>query len=65
MIFLIEDRTVVSFEMRRWIERKRMMLVVKFMSKYLAIKRPAECIRQHADVQHKDGGMDKALTHNI
>jgi len=64
MILLVEDGAVVSFEMCRRIERKHMMFVIKLMGKYFAVKCPAECIRQHADVQNKDGRMDKALIHN-
>ena len=50
----------MCLKMRGRIERKNMMLMVKLMSKYLAIKRPAECVCQHADKQYEHDGVDMA-----
>ena len=65
MAFVTGNSPLVSFKMCRWIERKCMMRVIKLMGKYFAIKCPTECICQHADVQHKDGRIDKALIHIV
>ena len=48
---IVDGRVLVCLKMRRWVKRENMMFVIKFVSKYLAIKRPAKCVRQHADEQ--------------
>ena len=49
MTFILKNTILMSLKMRRRIERENMMLMIQFVGKYLAIKRPAECVRQHAD----------------
>lgn len=49
MTFILKNTILMSLKMRRRIERENMMLMIQFVSKYLAIKRPAKCVRQHAD----------------
>ena len=49
MAFILENTILMSLKMRRRIERENMMLMIQFVGKYLAIKRPAKCVRQHAD----------------
>ena len=40
---------VVSLQMSHRINRKNVMLVIKLMGKYLPVKRPAKCVRQHSE----------------
>lgn len=49
MIFIIESGMLMGLKMRRRIKREHMVLMIQFVGKYLAIKRPAKCVRQHAD----------------
>ena len=49
MALILENTILMSLEMRRRIEGENMMLMIQFVGKYLAIKRPAKCVRQHAD----------------
>lgn len=58
MAVIVKNITLMGLEVCRWIKGENMMLVIKLMSKYLAIKRPAKRIRQHADKQHKHDGIN-------
>ena len=49
MTIIVDGRMLVCLKMRRRIKRKNMVFMIKLMSKYFAIKRPAECICQHGD----------------
>jgi hypothetical protein len=66
VVIIIKNSTLMGLQMRRRIKRENMVLVIKFMSKYLAIKRPAKGVRQHAGEQHKHDGIDMvALVHDV
>jgi hypothetical protein len=60
MAFIVFDGALVSLKMRGWIQGENMMLVIEFMSEYLAIERPTEGIGQHADQQGEHHQMDAA-----
>ena len=49
MAIIIDGGMLMRLKMRRRIQRENVMLMVKLMSEYFAIERPAESVRQHAD----------------
>lgn len=57
---IVYSRMLMGLEMSCWIERKNMMLMIELMSKNLAVKRPAKCVRHHSDEQYKHDGVDMA-----
>ncbi len=63
VVIIIKSSKLMGLKMRRRIKRKNMMLMIKLMSEYFAIKCPDKSVRQHADEQHKHDGMDKTLVH--
>lgn len=66
VVIIIKNSTLMGLKMRRRIKGENMVLVIKFMSKYLAIKCPAKGIRQHTGEQHKYDGIDMvALVHDV
>jgi hypothetical protein len=60
MPFIIDGGALMRLQMGCWIEGKQMMLMIQFMSEYLAIERPAKRIGHHADEQQKHNRMDMA-----
>ncbi|SCY64166.1 hypothetical protein SAMN05216420_11142 [Nitrosospira sp. Nl5] len=60
MIIIVENGMLMGLKMSRWIKRQNMMLVIKLMRKYLAVKCPAKRVRQHTDKQHKHDDVDMA-----
>lgn len=58
VVVIIKSSKLMGLKMRRRIKGEHMMLMIKLMSKYFAIKRPAKCVRQHTDEQHKHDGIN-------
>ena len=59
MTLVIDEGMLMRFKMCCRIKRENMMLMIELMGEYLAVKRPAKRIRQHADEQceYKRTGM--------
>src|SRR6185312_16355372 len=51
MTLIIDEGMLMCFKVRGRIKGENMMLMVELMGEHLAVKSPAECIRQHADEQ--------------
>lgn len=51
MAFVIVDGTLMRFKVGSGIQRENMMLMIELMREDLAVERPTERIRQHADQQ--------------
>lgn len=51
MALIPENAILMGLKMRRRIEGENMVFMIQFVGKYFTIKRPAKCIRQHADEQ--------------
>ena len=60
---IIRFGLLVSLMMRRRIERKDMMRMIKLMREEVAIKCPATCVRKYTDEQRKYDGVEIALFH--
>lgn len=60
MTLIIDERMLMCFKVGGWIKGENMMLMVELMSENLAVKCPAECVRQHADEQCEYKGTDMA-----
>ena len=66
MAIVVEGCMLMRLKMRRRIQGKNVMLMIKLMSEYFAIKRPAESVRQHADEQcEHDRTNMAALIHGV
>ncbi len=60
MTLIIDEGMLMCFKVRGRIKGENMMLMVELMGEYFAVKRPAECICQHADEQYKYKGTGMA-----